>query len=682
MNNPKRYTVTAALPYANGPLHIGHIAGCYLPADTYVRFLKMSGRDVLFVCGSDEHGVPITIKARAEGITPQQVVDKYHAIMGNAFKEFGIEFDIYSRTSNPIHHQTAADFFSRLNEKGEFIVQQSLQFFDQEANQFLADRYIVGTCPNCNFENAYGDQCENCGKSLSPDDLINPKSKLSGLKPIKKETSHWYLPLDKYQAEWLNDWMNTHKHDWRPTVFGQCRSWLDQGLQPRAVTRDLDWGVPVPLKEAEGKVLYVWFDAPIGYISATKDWAQQHNRTWEEWWKSDETQLVHFIGKDNIVFHCIIFPAMLKAHGEFILPDQVPANEFLNLEGDKLSTSRNWAVWLHEYLIDFPNRQDELRYVLTSIAPETKDSDFSWNDFQARVNNELADILGNFVNRVFVLTHKYFGGTVPRSQFEIDEEVEKALQMAYTEIPKYIEGYQFRQALILAMNIARTGNKYLADAQPWKLNQTDDAHKIASILAYSIEIVRRLSVVFEPFLPHTTAKLRAMLNDEKEVKWNDLMIGHLPENHTLNVPEILFKKIEDDQISNQIARLAKNKQDNIEAQQVFPIEQKQEISFEDFSKMDIRVGKVIEAEKVPKADKLIKLLVDTGYDKRTVVSGIAEHFSPESLIGKQVSILVNLAPRKIKGIESQGMLLFAQDKQGKLHLVNPEINIDLGSTIQ
>lgn len=682
MNNPKRYTVTAALPYANGPLHIGHIAGCYLPADTFVRFLKMSGRDVLFVCGSDEHGVPITIKARAEGISPQQVVDKYHAIMGNAFKDFGIEFDIYSRTSNPIHHQTAADFFTRLNEKGEFIVQQSLQFFDAEANQFLADRYIVGTCPNCNFENAYGDQCENCGKSLSPDDLINPRSKLSGQKPIKKETNHWYLPLDKYQNEWLNDWVNTHKSDWRPTVFGQCRSWLDQGLQPRAVTRDLDWGVPVPLKEAEGKVLYVWFDAPIGYISATKDWAQQNNRSWEEWWKNDDTQLVHFIGKDNIVFHCVIFPAMLKAHGEFILPDHVPANEFLNLEGDKLSTSRNWAVWLHEYLIDFPNRQDELRYVLTSIAPETKDSDFSWNDYQARVNNELADILGNFVNRVFVLTHKYFGGKVPRSQFEIDEEVEKALQSAYTEIPKHIEAYQFRQAQVLAMNLARTGNKYLADAQPWKLNQTDDAAKIASIMAYSIEIVRRLSVVFEPFLPHTTAKLRKMLNDEKDVNWNDLMIGHLPENHTLNLPEILFKKIEDEQISAQIARLAKNKQDNIDAQQIFPTEQKSEISFDDFSQMDIRVGKVLEAEKVPKADKLIKLLVDTGLDKRTVVSGIAEHFAPESLIGKQVTILVNLAPRKIKGIESQGMLLFAQDKKGQLHLVNPEISVDLGSSIQ
>lgn len=682
MNNPKRYTVTAALPYANGPLHIGHIAGCYLPADTFVRFLKMSGRDVLFVCGSDEHGVPITIKARAEGISPQQVVDKYHAIMGNAFKDFGIEFDIYSRTSNPIHHQTAADFFTRLNEKGEFIVQQSLQFFDAEANQFLADRYIVGTCPNCNFENAYGDQCENCGKSLSPDDLINPRSKLSGQKPIKKETNHWYLPLDKYQNEWLNDWVNTHKSDWRPTVFGQCRSWLDQGLQPRAVTRDLDWGVPVPLKEAEGKVLYVWFDAPIGYISATKDWAQQNNRSWEEWWKNDDTQLVHFIGKDNIVFHCVIFPAMLKAHGEFILPDHVPANEFLNLEGDKLSTSRNWAVWLHEYLIDFPNRQDELRYMLTSIAPETKDSDFSWNDYQARVNNELADILGNFVNRVFVLTHKYFGGKVPRSQFEIDEEVEKALQSAYTEIPKHIEAYQFRQAQVLAMNLARTGNKYLADAQPWKLNQTDDASKIASIMAYSIEIVRRLSIVFEPFLPHTTAKLRKMLNDEKDVSWNDLMIGHLPENHTLNLPEILFKKIEDEQISAQIARLAKNKQDNIDAQQIFPTEQKSEITFDDFSQMDIRVGKVLEAEKVPKADKLIKLLVDTGLDKRTVVSGIAEHFAPESLIGKQVTILVNLAPRKIKGIESQGMLLFAQDKKGQLHLVNPEISVDLGSSIQ
>jgi methionyl-tRNA synthetase len=682
LKNPKRYTVTAALPYANGPLHIGHIAGCYLPSDIYVRFLRMKGKDVLFVCGSDEHGVPITIKARNEGITPQQVVDKYHRLMGDAFKNFGIEFDVYSRTSSAIHKQTASEFFIELHQKGELIVQQTEQFYDEEAAQFLADRYIVGTCPNCGFENAYGDQCENCGKSLSPEELINPRSKLSGQKPVKKLTNHWYLPLDKYQNLWLNEWIETHKDDWRPTVYGQCKSWLDQGLQPRAVTRDLDWGVPVPLPNTDGKVLYVWFDAPIGYISATKEWAIQHNTTWEEWWKDGETKLVHFIGKDNIVFHCIIFPAMLKAHGGYILPDQVPANEFLNLEGDKLSTSRNWAVWLHEYLIDFPNRQDELRYVLTSIAPETKDSDFNWKDYQARVNNELADILGNFVNRVFVLTHKYFGGKVPRSQFELDADVEDALQQAYVQIPELIETFQFRQALTHAMQIARAGNKYLADAQPWKLNQESESERIASIMAYSIEIVRRLSVVFEPFLPHTSAKLRSMLNVTDKPEWESLMTGHLPEGHQLNVPEILFKKIEDAQVEAQVQRLVQSKKDNLAAEKVFPEPAKETITFDDFNKIDLRVATVLEAEKVPKADKLLKLLVDTGVDKRTVVSGIAEHFAPEELIGKQVTILLNLAPRKIRGIESQGMLLFAENKEGKLILVGPENQTATGSAIR
>ena len=678
---PKRYTVTAALPYANGPVHIGHLAGCYLPADIYVRFLRLCAKDVLYICGSDEHGVPITLKARNEGITPQEVVDKYHDLMGNAFKDFGISFDIYSRTSAPIHHETAQEFFTNLYEKGEFVEQVTEQFYDEKEKTFLADRYIVGTCPNCGNNNAYGDQCEKCGKSLSPSDLIHPTSKLSGAVPIKKETKHWFLALDRYQKEWINEWLPTHKEDWRPTVYGQCKSWLDQGLQPRAITRDLDWGVKVPLAGEEGKVLYVWFDAPIGYISATREWSQKTGKDWEPYWKNEDSKLIHFIGKDNIVFHCIIFPAILKAHGDYILPTSVPANEFLNLEGDKISTSRNWAVWLHEYLLDFPEKQDELRYVLTSIAPETKDSDFSWKDYQARVNNELADILGNFVNRVMVLTHKYFSGKVPSSTFAPNKEVEDSTSNIYQHVAELIENYEFRSAQTEVMQLARAGNKFLADAQPWKLNQETQQAEIADIISYSIDIVARLSVAFAPFLPRTSAKLRKMLNMPETFTWNDMLTSSLPEGHTIGLPEILFKKIEDEAMEAQLQKLEKSKQENaLIPNNIKPM--KDGITFDDFSKMDIRIGTILSAERVPKADKLLKLLVDTGIDQRTVVSGIAQHFEPEAIVGKQVSILVNLAPRMLRGIESQGMILMAEDTEGKLHFVNPPHAVENGSTVQ
>jgi len=681
LKSPKRYTVTAALPYANGPVHIGHLAGCYIPADIYVRFLRLMQKDVLFICGSDEHGVPITLKARDLGVSPQEVVDKYHGMMKNAFHDFGISFDHYSRTSAAIHHETAQEFFLNLYHKGEFIEQSTEQFYDEQEQTFLADRYIVGTCPNCANENAYGDQCEKCGKSLSPSDLINPRSKLSGNKPVKRITKHWFLPLDKYQNSWINDWLLTQKDSWKSNVYGQCKSWLDQGLQPRAITRDLDWGVKVPLTGEEGKVLYVWFDAPIGYISASREWGELNGKDWKPYWQSDDSQLVHFIGKDNIVFHCIIFPAILKAHGDYILPDNVPANEFLNLEGDKISTSRNWAVWLHEYLEDFPGRRDELRYVLTSIAPETKDSDFSWKDFQTRVNSELADILGNFVNRVMVLTHKYFGGTVPTSEFNPDPEVENATARIYENLPKLLLGYEFRSGLIEAIQLARAGNKYLADAQPWKLNQDTDKEEIERIIAYSLDITARLSIALQPFLPDTSARIRKMLNLSPEFSWDDLLVSILVKGHKVNTPEILFKKIEDSEVEIQLNKLSQSKSNQPKiSKPINPM--KAPISFDDFTKLDIRIGTILEASKVPKADKLLQLLVDTGIDKRTVVSGIAEHFNPEDIIGLQVSILLNLEPRKIKGIESQGMILMAEEEDGKLCFVQPARGINSGAEVR
>ncbi|MEZ5173704.1 MAG: methionine--tRNA ligase [Bacteroidia bacterium] len=684
MKAPQRYTITAALPYANGPVHIGHLAGCYIPADIYVRFLRMSGKDVLFICGSDEHGVPITLKARDLGISPQEVVDRYHEMMKQSFVDFGIEFDHYSRTSAAIHRETAQEFFLNLYNKGEFTEQTTLQYFDEQEQTFLADRYIVGTCPNCGNDNAYGDQCEKCGKSLSPSDLISPRSKLSGSAPVKKETKHWFLPLDKYQREWIDTWIESKRKEWKPNVFGQCRSWLDQGLQPRAITRDLEWGVPVPLPGEEGKVLYVWFDAPIGYISASREWAASTSAAgedaWKPYWQDEHSRLIHFIGKDNIVFHCIIFPAILKAHGDFILPEFVPANEFLNLEGDKISTSRNWAVWLHEYLQDFPGRQDELRYVLTSIAPETKDSDFSWKDYQQRVNSELADILGNFVNRVMVLTHKYFGGTVPASTFTPDAEVENVTAQYFENLPELMNSFNFRQAQFDALQLARAGNKYLADAQPWKMDLNAQKDEVAAIIAYSLDITARLSVALAPFLPETSARIRRMLNLPANFVWNDLLLQHLPEGHKVGIPEILFRKIEDSEIEKQLEKLKASREAQTVTSKHKPV--KETITFDDFMKMDIRVGTILEAAKVEKADKLLQLTVDTGVDKRTVVSGIAEHFSPEEIIGRQVTILLNLAPRKIRGIESQGMILMAEDADGKLRFVQPGEEVNPGAEVR
>jgi len=676
MKEFKRYTVTTALPYANGPVHIGHLAGVYVPADIYVRYLRLRHKDVIFIGGSDEHGVPITLKARNEGVTPQQVVDRYHNIIKESFKKFGISYDIYSRTSSQIHHETAAEFFKTLYNKGEFIEKISKQYFDEAENQFLADRYIIGTCPKCEYEAAYGDQCENCGSSLSPEELIDPRSVISGNKPILKETKHWYLPLDKYE-NWLKQWILEEHKEWKPNVYGQCKSWLDAGLFPRAVTRDLDWGVKVPLPEAENKVLYVWFDAPIGYISATKELRPD----WEKYWKDAETKLVHFIGKDNIVFHCIIFPSMLKQEGSYILPENVPANEFLNLEGDKISTSRNWAVWLHEYLEEFPNKQDVLRYVLCANAPETKDSDFTWKDFQARNNNELVAILGNFINRALVLTHKYYDGKipVPSEITDKEKEIREEILKIKSDLEKNIENYKFREALKDFMQISRIGNKYLADTEPWKLIKTD-SERVKTIMYYSLQLCAISVVLGEIFLPFSMEKLRNMLNMEK-TDWEDVLkFDLLKPEHKINQAELLFEIIDDAKIEEQLNKLAKTKEMNeSSAKTVSP--QKEEITYDDFVKQDIRVATILEAEKVPKADKLLKLLVDTGIDKRTIVSGIAEYYKPEEIIGKQVCVLVNLAPRKLRGIESAGMILMATDKDGSLKFVSPENLTANGSVI-
>jgi methionyl-tRNA synthetase len=679
----RRYTVTSALPYANGPIHIGHLAGVYVPADIYVRYLRLKGEEVVFIGGSDEHGVPITIKARQQGVSPQEVVDKFHNIIKQSFEEFGISFDVYSRTSAPIHHQTAADFFSKLFEKGVFVEQSSQQYFDTEAGQFLADRYITGTCPHCSFEKAYGDQCERCGTTLSPLDLINPRSALSGNTPVLKETKHWYLPLDKAEP-WLREWiLEGHKDDWKPNVYGQCKSWIDQGLQPRAVTRDLDWGVKVPLPNTEGKVLYVWFDAPIGYISATREWAEAKGIDWEPWWKNQDTKLVHFIGKDNIVFHCIIFPFMLRSEGSYILPDNVPANEFLNLENEKISTSRNWAVWLHEYLLDFPGRQDELRYVLTSNAPETKDSDFTWKDFQARNNNELLAIYGNFVNRTLVLTQKYFGSAVPKPTIlnQADHELLATIKSAADRIGQSIENYRFREALNELMNLARSGNKYLTDNEPWKLIKTNP-ERVQTILYVSLQVVAGLMLLSEPFLPFSSARLSAMIR-LKLNRWHEAKADVLlPAGKQLGEPGYLFEKIEDAAIEAQINKLLETRKVN--EQQAAPDVRpsKDMISYDEFTRMDIRTAVIEEAENVAKAKKLLKLTVNTGIDRRTIVSGIAEHYKPEDIVGKKVVMLVNLEPREIRGIMSQGMILMAENNLGKLCFVSPTEDFHPGSEVK
>lgn len=693
--NVKRYTITAALPYTNGPVHIGHLAGVYIPADIYARYQRLQNREVAFICGSDEHGVPITIKAKKEGVTPQQVVDKYHAIIKKSFQDFGISFDNYSRTSAKIHHETAAAFFKKLYEEGKFIEEVTQQLYDEKAQQFLADRFVVGTCPKCGNEESYGDQCEKCGTSHNATDLINPKSAITGNTPVLKETKHWFLPLDQYE-NWLKEWiLDRHQKDWKTNVYGQCKSWIDDGLKPRAVTRDLDWGIPVPVKGAEGKVLYVWFDAPIGYISATKEWALQNNKDWEPYWKDQETKLLHFIGKDNIVFHCIIFPSMLKAEGSYILPDNVPANEFLNLEGNKISTSKNWAVWLHEYLEDFPNQQDVLRYVLTANAPETKDNDFTWADFQAKNNNELVAIFGNFINRVTVLTHKYYNGVVPKpNEFNaIDEEVLKALKCYPEIIACALEKYRFREAQTELINVARLGNKYLADEEPWKTIKKNE-ERTKTVMYVALQIAAALAVLSQPFLPFTSHKLKKILriakNDtvipnenEESLDWNTVSKTDklLKPSHTIGQSELLFSKIEDTQIENQLAKLESSKKIN-EAMTKEVLPQKDTISFDDFSKLDIRVGTIIEAEKMPKANKLLVLKVDTGINIRTIVSGIAESFSPEEVVGKKVTVLVNLAPRKLRGVESEGMILMTENTNGKLVFVNPdEENVDAGKTI-
>lgn len=680
MKDFKRTLVTCALPYANGPVHIGHLAGVYVPADIYVRYLRMRGKDALFVCGSDEHGVPITIKARKENCTPQDVVDKYHGIIQKAFKDFGIDFDIYSRTSSKIHAETASNFFKKLYEEGKFIEQESLQYFDEQANTFLADRYIVGTCPKCGNEGAYGDQCEKCGSTLSPEELINPHSAISGGTLVKKATKHWYLPLNDYE-NWLKEWILDGHKEWKTNVYGQCKSWIDGGLLPRAVSRDLDWGVPVPVEGAEGKVLYVWFDAPIGYISNTKELLPND---WEKWWKDQDTKLVHFIGKDNIVFHCIVFPSMLKAHGDYILPENVPANEFLNLEGDKISTSRNWAVWLHEYLQDFEGQQDSLRYVLCANAPETKDNDFTWKDFQTRHNSELVAILGNFVNRAVVLTHKYFDGKVPANAKveDIDKQTLSQIPALKAAIEEGIENYKFREALFAAMNLARLGNKYLTETEPWKVAKTD-MERTASILNTSLQICASLAIAFAPFLPFSVAKLNNILNVD-QIGWEELGKEEiLSAGHQLNAAELLFTKIEDEQIDQQMARLAAIKQANEAAvekkTEVAPA--KDECTFEDFEKMDIRTATVLEAERVPKTDKLLHLKIDTGLDVREIVSGIAQYYTPEEMIGKQICILANLKPRVIKGIESKGMILMAKQLDGTMKIVSPENALENGSVV-
>ena len=676
----KRYMVTSALPYANGPIHIGHLAGVYVPADIYVRYLRSRGREVKWVCGSDEHGVPITIRASQEGVSPQAVVDKYHELIKRSFEEFGMTFDIYHRTSSPLHHATAAEFFTTLYDKGEFVEMESEQYYDEEAKQFLADRYLIGTCPHCGFEKAYGDQCEKCGSSLNGADLINPHSALSGSKPVLRKTKHWYLPLDKYEP-FLRRWILEQHQEWKGNVYGQCKSWLDAGLKPRAVTRDLNWGVPVPLDGAAGKVLYVWFDAPIGYISATKALTSD----WEKYWKDEDTRLVHFIGKDNIVFHCIVFPAMLRAHGGYILPDNVPANEFLNIEGQKVSTSRNWAVWLNEYLKDFPNRQDALRYTLAANMPETKDNDFTWKDFQSRNNSELVAILGNFVNRVMVLTCKHFQGTVPpKGVMTAEDEAVVSSIMTHREgIEGAVESFHFRDALKEYMDLARVGNKYLAEMEPWKLVKTD-AGRTATVLHVSLQLLSALAGLGEPFLPFTTKKLLAMLRKER-IAWDTVGVEMLPEGYQVGEPELLFTKIEDDAIEAQIKKLHENARAASDfaavedAAGVAPM--KPLIGIEDFDKIDLRVGRILTAEKVEKSNKLLKFTVDTGIDRRTVLSGISKHFSAEQMVGKRVLMVVNLAPRKMMGIESQGMLLFAEGADGRLYGVGPEGDVNAGAQV-
>ncbi|PTN04783.1 methionine--tRNA ligase [Mangrovibacterium marinum] len=677
MSQYKRTLITSALPYANGPVHIGHLAGVYVPADIYARYLRMKGEDVLFIGGSDEHGVPITLKAKNEGVTPQDIVDKYHGIIKESFAKFGISFDVYSRTSSPVHHETASEFFKTLYENGKFVEQTSEQYYDEENKQFLADRYIVGTCPKCSFEKAYGDQCESCGTSLSPTELINPKSMISGNTPVLKETKHWYLPLDQYEP-WLKEWILEGHKEWKSNVYGQCKSWIDSGLQPRAVTRDLNWGVPVPVEGAEGKVLYVWFDAPIGYISATKECTPD----WEKYWKDPECKMVHFIGKDNIVFHCIIFPSMLKAEGSYILPENVPANEFLNLEGDKISTSRNWAVWLHEYLDEFPGKEDVLKYTLTANAPETKDNDFTWKDFQARNNNELVAVLGNFVNRALVLTQKYYKGIVPAlgKTNDVDQATLADIAKLKADVEKSLENYRFREALKLAMDLARLGNKYLADEEPWKVVKTDP-ERVKTVMNICLQITANLTVMLDPFLPFSMEKLRGFLNME-QLPWSELgRTDLLAEGHQTNKPELLFEKIEDATIDAQVQKLLDTKKAN-EAAAAVAKPAKENCSFDDFMKMDIRTGTILEAEPVAKTKKLMKLLVDTGIDKRTVVSGIAEYYKAEEIIGKQVSILVNLEPRKLRGIESQGMILMAEDADGSLKFVSPEAQVKNGSEVR
>jgi len=677
MTKFKRTLVTTALPYANGPVHIGHLAGVYVPADIYVRYLRLRGEDVLLIGGSDEHGVPITLKARNEGITPQDVVDKYHGIIKQSFADFGISFDVYSRTSSKTHYETASEFFKTLYDKGEFLEKESQQYYDEEAGQFLADRYITGTCPHCHKDGAYGDQCESCGTSLNATDLLHPRSTISGSTPVQRATKHWYLPLDKHEA-FLRQWILEEHKEWKPNVYGQCKSWIDLGLQPRAVSRDLDWGVPVPVEGAEGKVLYVWFDAPIGYISATRELTPD----WEKYWKDPETRLLHFIGKDNIVFHCIVFPSMLKAEGTYNLPDNVPANEFLNLEGDKISTSRNWAVWLHEYLLDFKDKQDVLRYVLTANAPETKDNDFTWKDFQARNNNELVAIFGNFVNRSVVLTQKYYNGVVPQpgELKDFDRETLDGIGVFAQKTQEALDQFKFREAVKEAMNLARLGNKYLADTEPWKLIKTDAA-RVETIMYVALQITANLAILMEPFLPFAAEKLRKMLN-MGQVDWK--LCGQkqvLQAGHSIGQAELLFQKIEDSEIQAQLDKLQAFKKAN-EAAARTANPAKENISFDEFSKMDIRTGTIMEAEKVPKTKKLLKLKIDTGLDQRTVVSGIAEFFEPEAIVGRQVSILVNLAPRNIKGIESQGMILMAEDADGRLDFVAPQSPVKNGSEVR
>lgn len=675
-----RTTITAALPYANGPVHIGHLAGVYVPADIYARYLRAKGEDVAFICGSDEHGVAITLKARREGVTPQQVVDKYHEQIKGSFEKFGISFDTYSRTSSKTHHKTASDFFKDLHDKGKFVEKTSEQFFDPKEKQFLADRYIKGTCPTCSFQDAYGDQCESCGSTLSPGELINPKSMLSGESPIMKETKHWYFPLDQYES-FLRKWIIEDHSEWKPNVSGQCKSWLDNGLKPRPMTRDLDWGIPVPVEGGEGKVLYVWFDAPIGYISATKDWAESVGKNWEDYWKKDDTRLVHFIGKDNIVFHCIIFPSLLKAEGSYILPENVPANEFLNLESNKISTSRNWAVWLHEYLEDFPEKQDVLRYVLTANAPETKDNDFTWKDFQTRNNSELVAIFGNFINRAVVLTHKYFDGQVPsRNELQpVDDAVIEAMKTFPAKIEQSLDQYKFREALGHLMDLARVGNKYLADTEPWKLIKVDP-DRVPTIMNIALQLAASLTILSEPFLPFTSKKLRELLNQE-ELAWDQAAsISLLDDGNPIQKATLLFEKIEDEAVETQVNKLTQTKMAN-EAEETKVAPAKEVINFDDFMKMDLRVGEIKTAEKVEKSNKLLKFTVDTGLDQRTILSGIAKYFEAEEMVGKKVVVLTNLAPRKIMGVESEGMILFAENANGTLVSVAPDPSSENGATI-